>query len=312
VWHPLGRNLPAALQEYGRRVQGAEAREHELDALVDGALMRMKKRRSAPLSASTIDAYERAAAKLKHLLRKFAHPAQVKQKDAAMVKVLLADTPVMANRVLTFGRLVWADFLEHQLVEENPFVGVKRNRTRPRTRNYTWEEWNAIRTAARPLMQLVMDGLFLTDQRIGDLLKIEERDLLEQGIYVKQQKTGKELIIGWNEDLREWVKACRALRGTVVAVAFDDPRRPRPLLRSKRGRPLPYDTVGNWWREACGAAGVEDGHLHDGRAFSATEAKRQGLDPQKLLGHDEPRTAKIYLRGREIEVVAGPRMSRSA
>ena len=55
-----------------------------------------------------------------------------------MVKVLLADKPVMANRVLTFGRLVWNDFLEHQLVDQNPFVGVKRNKTAARTRNYSW------------------------------------------------------------------------------------------------------------------------------------------------------------------------------
>jgi integrase len=63
---------------------------------------------------------------------------------------------------------------------------------------------------------------------------------------------------------------------------------------------------------ALAAAGVEDGHLHDGRAFSATEAKRQGLDPQKLLGHTDAATTRIYLRGREIEVVTGPQLRRSA
>jgi integrase len=250
-----------------------------------------------------------AAEKLKHLLRQFARPDQVKQKDAAAVKVLLGDTPVMANRVLTFGRLVWNDFLEHQLVDENPFVGVKRHRTTARTRNYTWDEWFRIRARAGPVLQLVMDGLYLTDQRIGDVLKIDERDLLEAGIYVKQQKTGKELIVGWNDDLRAWVAACRALRGNVVAVTFDDARRARPLLRA-RGRAVSYQTMSKQWRAACRAAGVEDAHLHDGRAFSATEAKRQGLDPQKLLGHDEARTTKIYLRGGEIEVVQGPSIRR--
>lgn len=248
-----------------------------------------------------------AAEKLKHLLRKFSRLDQVKQKDAAMVKVLLADSPVMANRVITFGRLCWNDFLEHQLVDENPFVAVKRYKGGKRTRLFTWEEWNTIKSKGDALLGLIMDGMFLLDQRINDVLKIDERDLLEQGIYVKQQKTKKELIIAWNDDIRVWAAACRAAHGKVLVL--EDARRARPLLRHK-GRRVSYQMAYDRWTRACAAAGVEDAHQHDGRAFSATEAKRQGLDPQKLLGHDEAATTKIYLRDREIEVVQGPRIRR--
>jgi integrase len=71
-----------------------------------------------------------------------------------------------------------------------------------------------------------------------------------------------------------------------------------------------YQVIGDQWRKAIKATGIPHGTIHDGRAFSATEAKRQGLDPQQLLGHDTARTTKIYLRGREVEVVQGPRMRR--
>ena len=64
-----------------------------------------------------------------------------------------------------------------------------------------------------------MAGLYLTDQRIGDVLKIDERDLIENGIYVKQQKAGKELFVGWNDDLRAWVQECRAAHGKVVELS---------------------------------------------------------------------------------------------
>jgi hypothetical protein len=60
----------------------------------------MKNRKSNPLGPETIRKYTLAAAKLKHLLRDFSRPDQVKQKDAAMVKKLLASTPNMANKVL--------------------------------------------------------------------------------------------------------------------------------------------------------------------------------------------------------------------
>ena len=152
-----------------------------------------------------------------------------------------------------------------------------------------------------------MDGMFLLDQRIGDVLKVDERDLVDAGIYVKQQKTKKELIVAWNDGIREWVRACRATHGNVLVL--EDARRARPLLRHK-GRGVTYDMAYGRWTKACAAAGVEDAHQHDGRAFSATEAKRQGLDPQALLGHDEARTTKIYLRGREVEVVHGPSIRR--
>lgn len=116
----------------------------------------------------------------------------------------------------------------------------------------------------------------------------------------------------WNAELREWVARCRSLHGKVVKVAFDDPRRPRPLFRTRHGKRLAYKTVYDQWVVAVAKAGVDDCNLHDNRAFSATEAKRQGLDPQKLLGHTDMATTRIYLRGREVEVVEGPQMRRSA
>lgn len=311
VWHPLGRNLPAALEEYGRRVSPG-VKEGELNPLIDAAFSRMKTRKTDPLADNTIKQYTIASSKLKHLLRKFSRPEQVKQKDAAMVKVLLAATPNMANRVLSFARQIFGEFVEHQLIDSNPFLGVKRHAENKRTRLIKWQEWWDIRAISPRRLQLVMDGLYLTDQRIDDVLDIDERDGWEQGIYFKQGKTGKELIVAWNDDLRRWWDECRALHGKVVKVDFEVKDRPRPLFRSRHGTRPAYRTVYDQWVLAVKRANVEDCNLHDNRAFSATEAGRQGLDPQKLLGHTDPRTTKIYLRDREIDVVHGPTMKRSA
>jgi hypothetical protein len=120
-----------------------------------------------------------------------------------------------------------------------------------------------------------MDGLYLTDQRIDDVLAIDERDGVEAGVYFEQSKTGKELIIAWNPDLRQWWDECRALHGKVVKVNFRDQGPPSPAVpRAARRRPA-YKTVYDQWVLACERAGVEDCNLHDNRAFSATEMKRQ-------------------------------------
>jgi hypothetical protein len=139
------------------------------------------------------------------------------------------------------------------------------------------------------------------------LAEIEDlvRDLVRQNVAVIIAAAPPSII-------RAWVARCRGLHGKVVKVAFDDPKRPRPLFRTNRGRRPAYVTIYRAWVRAVADAGVEDCNLHDNRAFSATEAKRQGLDPQKLLGHDEARTTKIYLRDRMVEVVEGPTMRRTA
>lgn len=311
-WHPLGRDLPKALAEYARRIEQVSTVEGQLDPLINSAFDRMKKRKVDPLAENTIKQYEIASKKLKHLLRKFSTPDQVKQKDAAMVKKLLAPTPNMANRVLSFGRQIFADFVEDQLIDSNPFLGIQRHKEARRTRLIEWAEWERIYAVAGTRLRAIMDMLFLTDQRIDDVLNIDERDLLEEGVYFRQSKTGKELIVAWNPDLRATVDRAKGLHGKVVRVAFEIKDRPRPLFRTRLGKRPAYKTVYDQWVRACEVAKVDDCNLHDNRAFSATEAKRQGLDPQKLLGHDSERNTRIYLRGREVEVVQGPSMRRSA
>ncbi len=306
VWHPLGRDLATALAEYAARVSAVP--EGRLDGMIDAAFLRMKRRKANPLAAATIKAYEVACAKLKHLLRKGNSLDQVKGRDVARIKELLGDHPPMANRVLVFGRLIWNDFLENQLIDSNPFVGIKRYPSSKRTRLIKPAEWIAIYAKAGARLQCIMDLLVLTGQRISDVLGIDERDLLEDGIYFKQTKTRKELIVAWNGELREAVARSRALHGKVLKMDFTVEGKPRPLFRSNRGRKPNYRTIYWNWTTAVKAAGVEHCTLHDNRAVAATEAKRQGLDATKLLGHESASTTKTYLRGREVEIVIGPKM----
>lgn len=299
VWNPLGQDLLAALAEYALRI--SDQKEGGLSPLIDAALERMKKRKIDPLKPATVAQYTIAAHKLKHLMRKISTPAAVKQRDAAQVKLLLAPTPNMCNRVLSFARQVFADFVEQQVIDSNPFIGIRRHKEAKRTRNYSPAEWTAIYAKAGPRLQVIMDGLYLTDRRIGDVLKIHQADLTRhpEGIYFKEQKTGKELILRWTPDLRAWVERAKSLGGNVRALT---------LLHNRRGKAPDYRTVADQWRAACAAAGVADAHLHDIRAMSATDVKRQRgkAAAQAVLNHTEEATTNIYLRGTEIPIVDGP------
>lgn len=71
-----------------------------------------------------------------------------------------------------------------------------------------------------------------------------------------------------------------------------------------------YEPVKQQFKKACERAGVKDATLHDLRAKSITDAKKQGHDPQKLAGHSDARMTERYIRLREIDVAQGPALAK--
>lgn len=293
-WIRLGTDLSASLAEYGRKI---DASKGGMSKLIDTALEHIKSR---GLAAATIEQYTVAAEKLKRIMVEFS-PAQVKGKHVAQIKVAMAGTPNMANRVLSFLRQVFDYAVEQQIVESNPALGIKRHKEKKRGRLISREEFDAIYAKAGPRLQVIMDLLYLSAQRITDVLGIPVRNLLDQGIAFAQQKTGARLIVRWTPELRAVVARAKTLHGNVRALT---------LLHNRRGRAPDYRTIKDQWDAACAAAGVLDAHLHDVRAMSLTAAKNQGKNPTALAGHTNQAQTDRYLRDREIPVVDGPSFRR--
>jgi integrase len=288
-WTRLGADLQTALAEYARL---RERPKGGMVALIDDALAHMKPK----LAKSTIEQYEVAAKKLREILAEFA-PEQVKPKHVAAIKVALRDHPNMANRCLSVLRSVFALAVEWQLVESNPCVGIKRHVEAKRDRYITDEELAAIRAAGSPRFQCMVDLLYLTGQRVSDVLAIRLADLTAEGIRFKQGKTGAKLLVAWTPELRAVVERTKGLGGNIRALT---------LFYTRRGGVPAYTTVRDQWDAACKAAGVEGAHIHDIRAKSLTDAKRQGLNPTALAGHTSAAMTERYIRARETPVVQGP------
>ena len=295
-WTNLGRDLPLALAEYGRLMSAPKL--GGMPKAIDGFYARLP----ATLAASTRTQYRYAADVLKRKLAPFdAH--EVKSKHVAKIKQDMAATPNMANRVLSFLRMVCADLVERQLIDSNPCVGVARLPEAKRTRLITDAEWHAIHAAAGPRLRVIMELQHLTGQRINDVLKIRRSQVTADGIVFKQQKTSAQLLIRWSPDLRAAVTAADALAEGLPATLT--------LLRGRWGGAPDYRSVARQWDDACTAAKVEDARLNDGRARSATAAKRQGKNAQALLGHTSAGNTARYLRDRETPEVDGPSISGS-
>lgn len=288
-WHRLGTDLQSALVEYARlreRPKGGMVR------LIDDALAQMRPK----LAPSTAAQYEVAAKKLREILAEF-EPSQVRPKHVAAIKVSMRDHPNMANRCLSVLRSVFSYALEMQLVDSNPVVGIRRHAEAKRDRYLTDDELAAIRAAAAPRLQCIIDLLYLTGQRVSDVLKIRLSDLAPEGIRFQQGKTGAKLLVAWTPELRAAVERSKALQGNIRALT---------LFCNRRGKTPDYRTTRDQWEAACAAAGVENAHIHDVRAASLTSAKRQGLNPTALAGHASAAMTERYIRAREVPVVQGP------
>ena len=231
-WERLGADLSSALAEYGRRLEPAKG---ALATLIDDALATFK----PSLAPATWAQYQVAARKLKHMLGEFA-PQQVKPKAVAQVKRQLAQTPNMANRCLSVLRQVFNYAVEEQLVDSNPAIGIRRHAERRRKRLISSEEYAAIYAKAGPRLQVIMDLLFLTGQRVNDVLHIRYADLKVEGIYFEQDKTEARLIVRWTYELDAVVERAKTLHGNVRALT---------LLHNRRGKPpesRSFEQFGSW------------------------------------------------------------------
>lgn len=296
-WERLDSDYQLALIAYAKRfgVSGAGG----MGDLIDEALKHMAKK----LKPNTIKQYEAAAARLKDYLAEF-EPREVLPRHVAALKNYMEDTPNMANRVISFLRMVFAYALEQQLVDSNPCTGIRRHIEKKRDRYVTDGEFEAICAAASENMRVVYEMCYLTGQRIGDVLAIRLADISDEGIAFSQQKTGARLVVRMSPDLEALIKRIKAL-----------PRRVRGLTlfttRSK-GKPISYDTMKDSFRKDCAKAGVVGATLHDLRAKSLTDTDKQGNNAQKLGGHTDAKMTQRYLRLREIDIAEPPAMPKKS
>jgi integrase len=291
-WSKLGTELAGSLAAYAALHETPKGSSGGMPDLIDQVLAHIRPK----IKASTAKQYAVVGRVLKNALTEFS-PDQVRPKDVAAIKVSFADKPNFGNRCLSVLRVVFAHAVEWQLVESNPCLGIMRHSEKKRDRYLNDDELAAIYAKAGPRLQVIIDLLYRTGQRVSDVLAIRRADLTTDGIRFAQGKTGTKLTVGWSPELRAAVERGKTLNANIRALT---------LLHNRRGKTPDYRTIKLQWDKACEAAGVTDAHMHDVRAKSLTDAKRQGKDATALAGHASARMTERYIRLRESPVVKGP------
>jgi integrase len=290
-WTRLSADLADALAEYARLIaQPTGGMAAMIDELMP-VILRGKK-------PATVKQYQVAARRLREILAEFS-PDQVRPVHVAQIQTSFEATPSVANRTVTVLRLLCDRALKLGYVESNPCIGLVPLRVAARDRLLTPAEFAAIYAKAGDRLRVIMDLCYLTGQRIGDVLAIRRADLTDEGIAFKQEKTGKRLIVAWTPELRRAVESAKNLTRNVT---------PLTLFYAKGGKTPGYKIIWRQWKTACKLANVANANIHDLRALSGTDADRQGIDAQALLGHTDPKMTRRYLRDRSAKVVSGPRV----
>jgi len=291
-WHNLGRDYAEAyaeaLQQYAKLQAQPAIKKTGMPELIDNVLSVHLK----GLSKKTCKEYRNVAKRLKSMLVEF-EPQQIKPKHIAAIKLNLAETPIQCNRLLTFLNIVFNYALEWDLIESNPCARIRKYKEKPRTRYVSHDEFNALLEQLSEPMQRLFTLVYLTGQRISDVLRLKQSDISEAGIFIKQQKTGAQLIIGMTEDIAD-------------LLTHLQPNAEGWLFCNQQDRKLSYESARQVFIKARKAAGINDVTIHDLRAKSLTDADREGKDAQKLGGHSNRSMTLRYLRDQKPTEASAP------
>jgi len=287
-WEFLSRDYAEALQTYA-------AKMNKKDGSLAGFIERGYQTRN--LANGTLKAYRIAAEKLKIAFAEF-NPDDLRPAHFYQYIKVKQITPSMAQLYRSVMIHAMELAIEEGVIDSNPMKAVKNWRGGRREKYIENTEFLTIREHARPMMQTIMDIAVQTGQRICDVLKITYADIRPEGIYVEQKKSqGKtKVFISWTADLKESIETARAMHASIKGMT---------LFSNRKGQPLPYSTVRDWWIEATTNAGLDyhEVHIHDIRAKTATDSGEQGLDSKSLLGHRTDEAHDRYQRSKKIKTV---------
>lgn len=286
-WLNLGRDYPAALAEWAK-LEGAH---NPGNGLVAGAIDRYIIEDLPKLAPKT----RTDRARILERLRRVFGAMPLDQVKPIHVREYLdrRSAKVAANRDIAVLSTLYTCAINWGWTERNPCTGIRRHRERPRDRHISDAELEALKVAADPTYRAIIELAYLTAARRADVLELRLADITDDGIYIRQNKTGHRQRFTWTPALRQAIAAAKLARKT---------RNIEYLFTSRHGQPITITAFNSAWRRLRARAGLEDIHFHDIRGKTLTDARRQrGLDyAQDLGGHSNRNQTEAYVRARTI------------
>jgi len=299
-WIRLSDNKAVALAKWaeleGEPVPTAEG-ERPAPGTVGALIARYMTEVAPKKSKRTYQDNQTEAAKLKAVFGKTAAVAIRPMHIAQYLDIRGAKAPVRANREISLLSHIFSYAMRWGMMDGNPCIGVAKNPEKGRDRYVTDAEFEGVKALASPFIAILMDIAYLTALRKGDILALRLDQIGDEGIYIKQAKTGAKQLYEWSPGLREAVDKARKLH-PVVRGFF--------LFCTRRGQPYTDAGIKAMWNRVQVKWANQGGQrftFHDIRAKALTDAKRMGRDAQLLAGHASAAMTEHYIKQREFQRV---------
>lgn len=199
-----------------------------------------------------------------------------------------AKSRVQANHELACLSVVYSWGYERGLVAENPCRGIKRFKNRPRDRYITDLEYQAITDCAPRFLVAAMEISYLCAARVGDVLAMRLDQITDDGVYIKQKKTGKKQIKAWSPRLREAVSASSGMLVAGAGSTF--------VVCHQNGEQVTYRQLNAAWRLATSGAGISGCTFHDIKAKGISDYDGTASEKQAFSGHRTLAQVEVYDR----------------
>jgi integrase len=205
--------------------------------------------------------------------------------------------PVRANREVSLLSSIFGYAMRWGALDSNPCRGVKKHPEKGRDRYISDAEFEGVKAIAGEFIASVMEFAYITALRKGDILMLRLDQISEEGITIKQGKTGSKQLYEWTPGLRKAVEAARSLNRPVRGLFLFCNRYGQPYTDA--GFKAMWNRVQVKWASEGGVRFT----FHDIRAKALTDAKRMGMDAQALAGHASAAMTEHYIKQREFKRV---------
>jgi integrase len=212
------------------------------------------------------------------------------------------DTPMAANNLLRMLRILGKFAIAEEWRNDDPTNGVRGIRVRS-TGFHSWTEDEIDifqqRWPVGTRECLAFRLLLYTAQRRADVIRMGRQHVRCNAIFVRQQKTGQELLIPIHPKLRE-VLDLETGQLTFLTTAY--------------GAQFSAAGFGNWFRASCNAAGLRHCSAHGLRKASARRFAEQGCSANEIAawtGHTTLKEVAGYTKAASQQLLAQRAMQRT-
>ncbi|MPW31836.1 integrase [Agarivorans sp. B2Z047] len=213
---------------------------------------------------------------------------------------------VQANREHAFMSKCFRWGYERGLCKLNPCQGVKKYKESSRTRYVTDVEYDALyKHCGDDVVRVAMELAYLCCARRGDVLAARRSQVLDDGLYIAQGKTGVQQIKLWSPRLKAAIALSKQLTKPGLNSLF--------IVSKPDGSEWSGDGFAGRWRKAVSKVREVTGMPLD---FTYHDLKGKGIsdldgtlhDKQVIAGHKTPGQTAAYDRKiKRVPTVDGQR-----